>query len=172
MDEENKNNMEESNNSEEKTGSMNWMLVVAAVVLILGLGYYFMNMTTKKADEKTDVGVNSQMPAPDNNGEDVNEMVVENNEDQGLSVSVEGGMFYFKPNKIVVKKGQPVTITFTNAAGMHDFVIDDLDVKSEVIGAGESNVITFTPTEAGEFEFYCSVSDHKAKGMVGTLIVE
>lgn len=31
--------------------------------------------------------------------------------------------------------------------------------------------VTFTPTEPGEYEFYCTVPGHKASGMVGTLIV-
>jgi uncharacterized cupredoxin-like copper-binding protein len=37
--------------------------------------------------------------------------------------------------------------------------------------AGHSGSITFTPTEAGEYEFYCTVAGHKAAGMVGKLIV-
>jgi uncharacterized cupredoxin-like copper-binding protein len=31
--------------------------------------------------------------------------------------------------------------------------------------------VTFTPTEAGTYEFYCTVAGHKASGMVGRLIV-
>jgi plastocyanin len=32
--------------------------------------------------------------------------------------------------------------------------------------------VEFTPNIVGEFEYYCSVGDHRAKGMTGTIIVE
>ena len=37
--------------------------------------------------------------------------------------------------------------------------------------AGQSGMVTFTPTEAGEYEFYCTVAGHKASGMFGKLVV-
>ena len=55
---------------------------------------------------------------------------------------------------------------------MHDFVIDELNVKSEITKGGNSTVVEFTPDTAGTFEFYCSVGQHRANGMVGKLIVE
>ena len=36
---------------------------------------------------------------------------------------------------------------------------------------GHEGTVTFTPTEAGTYEFYCTVAGHKASGMVGKLIV-
>ena len=33
-------------------------------------------------------------------------------------------------------------------------------------------VLEFTADKAGSFEYYCSVGEHKAMGMVGTLKVE
>jgi uncharacterized cupredoxin-like copper-binding protein len=36
---------------------------------------------------------------------------------------------------------------------------------------GDEGTVTFTPTEAGTYEFYCTVAGHKASGMVGKLIV-
>lgn len=88
------------------------------------------------------------------------------------TIEVEGGMFYFKPDVIKVKKGERVKIAFKNIEGMHDFVIDELNVASKLIGGGEITVVEFTPDQVGSFEYYCSVSDHRAKGMKGTLIVE
>lgn len=177
MNEENKMESENMQSSEEvKTGGMNWLYIVVALVLLLGAGYYFMNQKTKVATK--DVTRTTEQPVI---GENVNETVVEEtgtvetaeeNEDGTQSLTVEGGMFYFKPNKIIVKKDQPVEITFKNVEGMHDFVIDELNVKSETIAAGKTTTVEFTPTKVGEFQFYCSIADHKAKGMVGTLIVE
>ncbi len=87
-------------------------------------------------------------------------------------INVEGGMFYFKPNEIKVKKGEPVKIVFSNVEGIHDFVIDELNVQSKKVKAGETDTIEFTPTKTGSFEFYCSVGTHRQMGMKGTLLVE
>ncbi|MEX2238800.1 MAG: cupredoxin domain-containing protein [Dehalococcoidia bacterium] len=45
----------------------------------------------------------------------------------------------------------------------------DLHVAAE---AGESAVLSFTPTEAGSYTFYCTVDGHREAGMEGTLTVE
>lgn len=37
--------------------------------------------------------------------------------------------------------------------------------------AGGSSVITFTPTQAGTYEFFCTVKGHQEAGMTGTLTV-
>jgi uncharacterized cupredoxin-like copper-binding protein len=37
--------------------------------------------------------------------------------------------------------------------------------------AGNEGAVVFTATEAGEYEFYCSVPGHKEAGMIGTLKV-
>lgn len=87
-------------------------------------------------------------------------------------ITVEGGMFYFKPNEIKVKKGEKVKITFTNKEGMHDFVIDELNVRTKRIKGGETDTVEFTPDKTGSFEFYCSVGSHRQMGMKGTLVVE
>jgi heme/copper-type cytochrome/quinol oxidase subunit 2 len=87
-------------------------------------------------------------------------------------IAVEGGSFYYKPNEIHVKAGQPVKITLTSKDMMHDFNIDELGVKIPVTKAGASNSVEFTPTKTGTFEFYCSVGNHRAQGQIGTIYVE
>ena len=91
--------------------------------------------------------------------------------DKDEKIVVEGKSFSFTPNKIAVKKGQPVTIVFKNSEGIHDFVLDEFNVETKQIKTGESVEVTFTPDKAGTFEFYCSVGNHRAMGMVGTLTV-
>lgn len=86
--------------------------------------------------------------------------------------SVEGGMYYFNPNEIRVKQGDRVRITFTNVEGMHDLVIDEFNVKSKTIQAGESDTVEFLADKKGTFQFYCSIPTHRQKGMVGNLIIE
>jgi plastocyanin len=79
--------------------------------------------------------------------------------------------FGYSIPEIKIRKGQKVTITLTNSGGTHNFVIDELGVDSGRIIAGESVTFDFVANEAGEFEYYCSVGNHRAQGMVGKLIV-
>lgn len=87
-------------------------------------------------------------------------------------ITVTGSNFKFEPSTITVKKGQKVKITFTNAGGMHDFVIDEFNVKTKMIQTGQSDTVEFTPDKTGTFQYYCSVGNHRAMGMQGTLTVE
>lgn len=87
-------------------------------------------------------------------------------------ITVEGANFSFTPNTITVKKGEKVKIIFKNVEGFHDFVIDELNVRTTQLKAGAEEVVEFTPTEVGQFEFYCSVGKHRQMGMKGTLTVE
>ena len=91
---------------------------------------------------------------------------------QVTSFNIEGGSFYFKPNLIKAKLGDTVKITFTNVEGTHDLIIDEFNAKTKRIQPGETDTIQFVVNKKGNFEFYCSVGNHRAQGMVGTLIVE
>lgn len=93
-----------------------------------------------------------------------------------LNITMDAGEFFFAPNTITARPGQMVTVTLTNNEGMmpHDFVIDELDVASQEIMKGDETVVSFTIPESSagqEYEFYCSIGDHRANGMVGTLTV-
>jgi len=89
-----------------------------------------------------------------------------------VSIEVEGGSFYFKPNEIRVKVGDRVKITLNSVSIMHDFVIDELNVKSATAPAGQSTTVEFMADKTGTFEYYCSVGNHRAQGQIGKLIVE
>lgn len=99
------------------------------------------------------------------------EMMEEGDEDSALAplqIEMRSGNFFFEPNSINAQVGQEVEIIITENAGFHTFVIDELAFKETVIDGG---TLTFTPTEAGEFEFYCDIGTHRDLGMFGTLIV-
>jgi nitrite reductase (NO-forming) len=53
----------------------------------------------------------------------------------------------------------------------HDFVIDELGVQSDKVNNGETATVQFVADKVGTFEYYCSVGNHRAMGMVGKLIV-
>jgi len=85
---------------------------------------------------------------------------------------INGGNFYFVPNKITVHKGDKVTFILHNDGGFHDLVIDELNVKSAMTMTGKTASVTFTADKVGSFVYYCSVPGHRQKGMWGTLTVE
>ena len=86
--------------------------------------------------------------------------------------TIDSFMYGYSPDSIRVNEGDTVVITLTNSEGLHDWVVDEFDAATEIISAGEETTITFVADAAGEYEFYCSVGNHRAQGMVGTLIVE
>lgn len=88
-------------------------------------------------------------------------------------IAGENGEMTYKPATLDVKKGEKVEVTLVNkdSAQNHSFIIKDLNVKGAQITPGKSEVITFTASKTGEFEFYCDVPGHKDGGMVGKLTV-
>lgn len=77
---------------------------------------------------------------------------------------------WFSLKEINVNKGDTVKIKVKNIKGMHDFVIDEYNVKVET-PLNEEVMIEFVADKAGEFVYYCSVPGHKEKGQWGTLKV-
>jgi plastocyanin len=77
----------------------------------------------------------------------------------------------YTPVEIRVNRGDTVRITYVNTRGVHDWVLDEFDVATARISAGQSETVEFVADQAGEFEFYCSVPGHRAGGMFGRFIV-
>jgi len=94
-------------------------------------------------------------------------------------VDVDVHSFYFKPNRIVVDAGKPVDITlhFKSFFVPHNFTCHDPDAGiSTTVGAGfmsfkRTKHVRFTPTKAGEYDFFCHVDGHAKKGMTGAIVV-
>lgn len=94
---------------------------------------------------------------------------------------VEVDSFTFTPHHLVVIAGQPVELTFKSVTWVvpHNVIIDNpqsgLHIREE-IPAGESRMITFTPTIPGSFAIYCDkklpfMRSHREKGQEGLLEV-
>ncbi|MBI2607853.1 MAG: cupredoxin domain-containing protein [Candidatus Doudnabacteria bacterium] len=83
-----------------------------------------------------------------------------------------GTPFQFSVKEIRVSKGDTVRVNFENGQGTHDWTIDEFNAKTPVIQAGEKATVEFVADKTGQFEYYCSVGNHRALGMVGKLIVE
>jgi len=100
---------------------------------------------------------------------------LDDNSDENVpDYSIQLSDFTFTPNIISASAGETITVKLENNEGTHDFVIDELNVKSNLLSSNESQTITITLPEdsAGEtYEFYCSFGNHRQMGMVGTLQV-
>lgn len=86
--------------------------------------------------------------------------------------TISGQNFSFNPNKISVKKGDRVRITFNNTSGFHDLVIDGYGLATKQAQAPDTEILEFTADKVGSFEYYCSVGSHRSMGMTGTLMVK
>lgn len=93
----------------------------------------------------------------------------------GVAVfDVSGVNYAFTPARLTVYQGDEVTVNFKSIQGFHDFVVDEFEgaVTPQVNPEDGTVSVTFTADQVGEFEYYCSVGNHRQRGMVGTLVVE
>jgi len=88
----------------------------------------------------------------------------------GATVNLVAKDFMFEPATITATAGKPVTVTVKNEGqAEHNFTITSLKVDKD-IEKGESQTVTFTPTQSGTVQFFCEYH-HISNGMVGTLNV-
>ncbi|PIR96730.1 MAG: hypothetical protein COT91_05100 [Candidatus Doudnabacteria bacterium CG10_big_fil_rev_8_21_14_0_10_41_10] len=86
--------------------------------------------------------------------------------------AVTGIPFEFSLSEIRVNKGDTVRIAFTNGQGTHDWVIDEFNARTNILQTEQTETIEFVADQTGEFEYYCSVGNHRQLGMKGILIVQ
>lgn len=149
-------------------------LIVAVIVLGGGFAYYQSTQSKSPTPPQTNTTENSTTgtqetsPAAEENETQsadseegtVKEFVIEN---EGMS---------FKTKQLTVNKGDTVRITFKNTGGFHDWVLDEFNAKTKQLQAGEEETIEFVADKSGDFEYYCSVGNHRQMGMKGTLTVK
>lgn len=88
-----------------------------------------------------------------------------------MTVQLTAKNFSFSQTTITVKKGQKVKIELAVTEGMHDWVVDAFSARTKVVNANNTTSVEFVADKTGEYEYYCSVGNHRAQGMVGKLIV-
>lgn len=145
-------------------------IVIIALLVIGGIIVYKMNQNKPAAPSistgsKTENKISTTQTPSSPSG-------TLNSTGNAKEVIVSGKNFSFTPNKIVLKKGETTVITFKNTGGFHNFIVDELNIETPIIPSGENAKVTITPEKIGTFEFYCSVGNHRAMGMKGTLIVQ
>lgn len=159
-----------------KIGIMKYIWMIVAVLIIGGIWYVAApnagqegvmvndgSTATEQTTTSTDTST-SDTTSDSSVGGVADSMVKE--------VQVDGSNFAFSPKEIRVAEGTKVRIVFKNTGGMHDFVIDEFNARTQVIKGGESETIEFVANKKGTYEYYCSVGTHRQMGMKGNLVVE
>jgi plastocyanin len=168
-----------------------WVLIIVVILVIGGGAWYFWGNATSDPDgdgvPDTASGANSDMDNMDmgQSASSTDTNTTDNSASAGVdvnagvevtpgaveNVTVTGSNFTFAPKTITVKKGDTINLTFKNSGGTHDLVIDELGVRTKTIAGGASDMVTFVASKAGTFTYYCSVGNHRAMGMTGTITV-
>ena len=88
-----------------------------------------------------------------------------------ITMTAEG----INPKEFTVKAGSLVTLAVTSGdEWTHVFAFKDPSLSAVAVGlsGGETRSITFNaPTKKGEYEIYCNVPGHEARGEVAKMIV-
>ena len=140
-----------------------FIIIIAAIVLAGGVGYEIFLSSQKPAVVP--------IPVP----------VVATGKVREVMVSIKKESWAFTPDSIDVVQGEKVVVTVVNEDEFdHGFAIDAFGVQQRVSGH-QTIKIEFTPTQTGDFLFYCSIPcgqgmvDGKKRthfDMVGTLHVK
>lgn len=162
----------------------NIMPLVIVILLILGgIGFYLISVRSPRP-LVADNGVDTAQPATvmptvtenidprvtDSTGND-SSGITGATDNQVMTVNIEAGSYYFNPKVINVRKNQKLKIIITSKDMMHNFNLDEFDVKSATAKAGETVSVEFTANKIGQFEYYCAIGNHRKMGQVGTLNV-
>lgn len=82
----------------------------------------------------------------------------------------------YSPATLSAPSRAKVTIDFTNGdqnrLTTHDWILEGVSgAATTQIESGQRTSVTFTAPPPGEYAFFCSVMDHRQRGMVGTMTV-
>lgn len=159
-------------------------IILIIAILVLALGWYlWTNQGGIPEAEVSDI-MNDENEVQENNTEESNmeddsdslepgDTVEDDSEETDTKVfNIDAHNFEFSETEMRVQEGDTVTINFSVTEGFHDLVIDEFNVATPQLNAGGEASVTFVADSAGTYEYYCSVMNHRAMGMVGTLIVE
>ena len=87
-------------------------------------------------------------------------------------IEIEAKRFRYKPNEVLVKRGEAITLAIRALDFAHGFNLPDLNIRADLI-PGQVVSIHIQPMQSGRFTFLCDnfCGDHHEE-MSGTLIVE
>ena len=156
---------------------MNKILIVIVVLIFVAFGIFFLMSYRGTNDIIENTVINDDSVESGQVIEGLPPVIEEVISDDTTEETVEefalvASNFEYDIKEIRVKKGTKVKISLTVSEGFHDFVIDEFSGRIQRIGSGEDSSTEFVASEIGEYEYYCSVGNHRELGMVGKLIIE
>ena len=92
---------------------------------------------------------------------------------ENLALAADPSALKFDKTELTAKAGK-VTITMDNPSDIpHNVEIEGngVEAEGETVGKGEKSVAT-ADLNAGTYDFYCAVGNHRGAGMEGKLTVE
>jgi len=151
---------------------MNKSNLIFGLVIVLVVGGIVYATAPKQTSinnsgKETSISSSSQAMVEKDSAKSSSELMTKNIKE----INMEAGSFYYKPNTITVKKGETVKIVMHSVSMMHDFNIDELNVRMPIVKNGDTGTVEFTADKVGTFEYYCSVGQHRANGQVGKITI-
>lgn len=140
---------------------MNKIIILVIVLVLVGVVAYVFFNRSEPVPVPTDTTINQNTDTSTTAKQETQK-----------TFDISSKKFEFSIKEMKVNKGDTVTVNLTSSDGLHDFVVDELNVRTAQIKTGEKTSVTFVADTVGTFEFYCSVGSHRQMGMKGTIIVE
>lgn len=157
-----------------------FVIALVALLLLGGGGFYFFRSAAPSDDELSE-DADMMMPVPGTTGVDEHIVMPDDGDSmmdgQGTIgetkvFKITGQNFTFSQSEIKVKKGDRVKINFESTGGFHDWTVAEFNAKTSQVNTGGKASVEFVADKTGEFEYYCSVGQHRQMGMKGKLTVE
>lgn len=152
------------------------IIIIALVVVAGGVAYFNRSAETDSLLSNNDTGADVDLiddfslPVLPEDGSANDPVAAEMTVTQVVELA--GFNYGYSVEEIRVKQGDLVKIVLTSTDGFHDWVVDEFAAATQKVNTGGVTEVEFVASEAGTFEYYCSVGQHRALGMVGQLIVE
>ncbi|GIW57417.1 MAG: hypothetical protein KatS3mg083_362 [Candidatus Dojkabacteria bacterium] len=156
---------------------MNIKSIIIILIVIVFLSSLFLLLTNNATNTPNSGSKNQQAittPTPTSINPTSEESLPSANKEEVSTkeFTLTASNFRYDVKEIRVRQGDTVKVTLKIAEGFHDFVLDDYNVRTKQLSAGQEDTIEFVAAKKGEFEYYCSIGNHRQMGMVGKLIVE
>jgi len=143
---------------------MKIVFAILAVLALAGVMGYFLLYKGTSSQPAVEVATPEATATPSSQGDELSAV---------KEIVVSAKEYSFTPATMTIKAGEKVKLTFQNNGKMqHDWVLEDMDINTNLVNPRGEETVEFTINEPGEYAFYCSVPGHRALGMVGKLVVE
>src|SRR3989344_2136506 len=136
-----------------------YIILAAAITILLAIaGFFILSLNLNKSDiqgaeDSKNNNSNSASAANANKNTAAN-----SNKPAGPSAktfTVTAKSWDFEPKTIKVKKGDKVVLNIKALDVAHGFMIPEFNID-EMLPAGKTTKVEFTPAKSGNFTFYCS----------------